>query len=191
MLVREEGLRHFDPVSPTSDAFPDTLFEGAWIRGEAHGLKCNPDSSGLPLPSWLTSDGIRPADSAHSVLESASQPPDKTVNAADSSVRTTPKHNADRWIGADETYPPGHPLNLFHELAQSSATKPLLHNLCERSMRLIDRTPIFLTETKARNALWLSRLSSLANVTVYVERLLPAEATVHWFANRRAAVNSK
>ncbi|THD24346.1 Ubiquitin-conjugating enzyme E2 O [Fasciola hepatica] len=195
LLVREEGLRHFEPVAPTSDAFPDTLFEGAWIRGEAHGLKSNSDSSGLPLLSWLSSDGIRPVSSPQCVSGIPSQQSNGTTFsppnvAAESSTRAVPKSCPALWKSTDETYPPGHPLNLLRELAQSSATRPLLHNVCERSMRLIDRTPIFLTETNARNALWLSRLSSFANVTVYVERLLPAEATVHWFANRRAAVHS-
>ncbi|VDP85881.1 unnamed protein product [Echinostoma caproni] len=194
LLVREEGLRHFEPVAPTSDAFPDTLFEGAWIQGEAHGLKSNSGPSGLSALFRLCSDRNRPTGSAHAIGIPNSQP-DGTASSnpnvtSEPATRLAPKPDPARWYTTDEVYPPGHPLNLFRDLAQSSATRPLLHTLCGKDMRLLDRTPIFLTETKTRNALWLSRLSSFTHVTVFVERFLPAEATVHWFANRRAAVHS-
>ncbi|CAH8646144.1 unnamed protein product [Heterobilharzia americana] len=70
----------------------------------------------------------------------------------------------------DAKFPAGHPAKFLQALSQYPVTKTFAR-YPEQISCLLKRTPIFLVETRAHNALWLSRLKS---------------TTVHWFANRNS-----
>ncbi|KAF7232745.1 hypothetical protein EG68_04146 [Paragonimus skrjabini miyazakii] len=191
MLVRQESLRNFEPIPPTTDAFPDSYFEGAWLRGDAYELKTNPDTITFSNFTDLLLLGTHARIGSVQTLRSHSKPSvttgpsigSQTVTSAAPDTTTTDIHSTSEWWTTSERLPAGHPLRIYHALNHSSATRALLQKPNQLS-RIFDQTPIFLTETRTRNAAWLSRLRSSVNVSVCVEHLIPFEATVHWFANR-------
>ncbi|KAF5395015.1 hypothetical protein PHET_08849 [Paragonimus heterotremus] len=190
MLVRQECLRNFEPIPPTTNAFPDSYFEGAWLRGDAYELKTNPDTINFSNFADLLLLGTHARIGSIQTLRSHSKPSvtvspstgSQTMASATPDTTTDIHPTPELWTSS-ERLPAGHPLRIYHALNHSSATRALLQKPNQLS-RIFDHTPIFLTETRTRNAAWLSRLRSSVNVTVCVEHLFPFEATVHWFANR-------
>lgn len=83
-------------------------------------------------------------------------------------------------------YPPGSPANILTILAQSPVTQIFTDN-SDQIYFLMKHLPIFLTETKAHNALWLSRLVETVDVQIYVERMAPVIAKIKWM--KRVLVN--
>ncbi|CAI2738157.1 unnamed protein product, partial [Dicrocoelium dendriticum] len=190
LLVHEESLHSFEPVSPTSDAFPDPCFEGAWIRGDASEFKINPDSKNLSaLGHLLGNSSARSWSSGHlfrrkhaSATTHSSASSEHTKSSGASSVEVPPSH-PEIAPECSAELPPGHPLHLIRELERSPATKSWSHGK-DQINKILEHTPLFLNETKSRNSKWLCRLRPCSTVSVFVERFLPVEATVHWFVNR-------
>ncbi|KAA3673258.1 uncharacterized protein DEA37_0009052, partial [Paragonimus westermani] len=190
MLVRQECLRNFQPIPPTTDAFPDPYFEGAWLRGDAYDLKTNPDTTNFSNFTDLLILGTHARIGSIQTLRSHSKPSAtvdqstglKTVTSATLATATGIDSTPELWATSGRL-PAGHPLRIYQALNHSSATRALFQKPDQLS-RIFDHTPIFLIETRTRNAAWLSRLRSSVNVSVYIEHLIPFEATVHWFANR-------
>ncbi|KAF6773835.1 hypothetical protein AHF37_06246 [Paragonimus kellicotti] len=172
MLVRQECLRNFEPIPPTTDAFPDSYFEGAWLRGDAYELKSNPDTINFSNFTDLLLLGTHARVGSLQTLRTHSKPSvtsgpstgSQTVTSTTPDV-TTDIHSTPELWASSKQLPAGHPLRIYHALNHSSATRTLLQKPNQLS-RIFDQTPIFLTETRTRNAAWLSRLRSSVNVTL-------------------------
>ncbi|KAG5444178.1 hypothetical protein CSKR_101668 [Clonorchis sinensis] len=189
LLVRQACLENFEPVPPTSEAFPDPYFEGAWLRGDACDLKSNPEVSvWTSFTNFLLGTNPRVWSAAQTAGERHAKKSafDQELDTDTPTLPVDEINHLDSLSKKTDCAVPGSPMVLFHELAQSDATKALAQNAVQMT-RILERTPIFLTETRAHNAAWLSRLHSSVNVTVCIEKLFPAEATVHWFASRSPA----
>ncbi|CAH8666110.1 unnamed protein product [Schistosoma rodhaini] len=173
LLVGDNCLECFESFLSVPDEYMNNNYEGVWLVGDALDLRSSMNSSKsskfdfLNLPVDSSSDKCR---NTEKLTNSKSIPPSDIYNNS---------------YSANETFPLGHPIRFLQALAQYPITKTFAHHP-EQITCLLKRTPIFLVETPAHNAVWLSRLKSSVDVVFCVEHFAPVEATVHWFANRNS-----
>ncbi|CAH8651449.1 unnamed protein product [Schistosoma haematobium] len=173
LLVGDNCLECFESFLSVPDEYMNNNYEGIWLIGDALDLRSNANSSKsskfdfLSLPVDSTSNKCRNTDKS---TNSESMPPSDVYNSSHS---------------ANKTFPLGHPIKFLQALAQYPITKTFSHHP-EQITCLLKRTPIFLVETPAHNAVWLSRLKSSVDVVFCVEHFAPVEATIHWLANRNS-----
>ncbi|KAK4475729.1 hypothetical protein MN116_000992 [Schistosoma mekongi] len=172
LLVGDSCLGSFEPFLSVPDEYMNHNFEGAWLFGDALDLRCNMNSSESCKFDFISLSRNASFEKYH-----------KTDISANSESLLSDVFN--KSFQFNETFPPGHPIKFLQALAQYPVTKTFSRHP-EQISCLLKRTPIFLVETRAHNAVWLSRLKSSVDVVFYVEHFAPVEATIHWFANRNS-----
>ncbi|CAH8655662.1 unnamed protein product [Schistosoma rodhaini] len=173
LLVGDNCLECFESFLSVPDEYMNNNYEGVWLVGDALDLRSSMNSSKSSKFDFLS----LPVDSSSDKCRNT----EKLTN----SKSITPSDIYNNSYSANETFPLGHPIRFLQALAQYPITKTFAHHP-EQITCLLKRTPIFLVETPAHNAVWLSRLKSSVDVVFCVEHFAPVEATVHWFANRNS-----
>ncbi|TNN11160.1 (E3-independent) E2 ubiquitin-conjugating enzyme UBE2O [Schistosoma japonicum] len=173
LLVGDSCLGSFEPFLSVPDEYMNHNFEGAWLFGDALDLRCNMNSSESCKFDFLSLSRNASFEKYHKTDILANSESPLISDASNKSHQF------------NETFPPGHPIKFLQALAQYPVTKTFSRHP-EQISCLLKRTPIFLVETRAHNAVWLSRLKSSVDVVFYVEHFAPVEATIHWFANRNS-----